>query len=150
MCQCSQRDGVYGPGEMQMDFELMAGVAGGAVVGNFLDPMLEKVDFIKDNAYIGPAIKIAGGALLSASMGQDNSLLNGVGMGLLANGAMGLANSIFPAGGSGERRSFRVGKYQRNRVDASYFQRRGQKQGIPQPQTQQRRQAPPVRVRVAA
>ena len=96
MCGCNSE--ISGMDMGGVDMELLGGAAIGAVGGKFLDKALTKIDFIKNNPTTGSALKIAGGVLV-ASMGKESgALVEGVGIGLVANGAMDLLGSLGIAG----------------------------------------------------
>lgn len=91
---CSQKSsGVYGLGDANIN--LLAGAAAGALVSRKVAPMLlDKVEFLSTNPLLKDGVKIAGGFFLA---GMENEMVQGVGIGMVADAAANLIGQYLPA-----------------------------------------------------
>jgi hypothetical protein len=75
--------------------QLVLGAIAGNVASKKVFPMLlDKVEFLKTNPMLGTAIKVGGGLLLAS---MKNELVQGVGIGMAADGAGEMVAKMIPA-----------------------------------------------------
>ena len=99
---CKKRQGRAYVGQMdKIPMELTLGAVGGAMAASKADMVLDKVAFLATNNMVKQAVKIGLGAFLAM---QENSYIQGAGIGLIAYAGTTLINTMLPAnlgGGTG-------------------------------------------------
>lgn len=93
MCSC-QNEYLYGFGDgtVSIDLQAVAGAVVGGVVAGQSDQVLNKVKLLAENPTYKDVAKVATG-LVVTQLG-DSSLIQGVGMGMIAQGGSSLVNSF--------------------------------------------------------
>jgi hypothetical protein len=94
MCNCQKKpkiSGVMTNAKMSKSLNTVLGTTGGIVAGG----MLNKVSFIQQNPTIGGAVKLVAGIMLAGS-GKRGGLMQSVGMGMSAVGAMDVLSAVAP------------------------------------------------------
>lgn len=93
MCSC-QNEYLYGLGDgtINLDLKAVAGAVIGGVAASQSDRVLDKVKFLAENKSYKDVAKVATG-LVVTQLG-DSGLVQGVGMGMIAQGGTSLVNSF--------------------------------------------------------
>jgi len=94
-CGCEQVSGLFSDGELYLNTEMMAGILVGAVVADYADQYLNKVEFLAANATAREGVKIAAGFALT-QFGMP--ILDGIGYGMIAAGGARIIKGLMNPG----------------------------------------------------
>jgi len=89
---CANKSGMYGLSDINVN--LLAGAAVGALAAQKAAPMLlDKIELFQTNSMLKNAVVIAAGVVLS---GMEGDLIQGIGLGMAADGAAKLVGDYLP------------------------------------------------------